>query len=66
MVTSALSGVAIKTGVAVLAAVKTAQEKADSSKYVLIDVRPRGRFEEGRIPGAVSVPLYQKASSLLG
>lgn len=37
-----------------------AQEKAKSGKSVLIDVRPRARYEESKIPGAVSVPLYQK------
>lgn len=33
---------------------------ADSGEYVMIDVRPKQRFEEARIPGARSVPLYQK------
>ena len=44
------------------AAVQAAKEKSEGGKYVLIDVRPRARFEEGRIPKAVSVPLYQKVS----
>ena len=46
------------------AAVQKAQEKAKNGDYVMIDVRPRARYDEGRIPGALSVPLYQKVSAL--
>jgi rhodanese-related sulfurtransferase len=42
------------------AAVEEAKEKAGGGDFVLIDVRPRGRHEEGRISDAVSVPLYQR------
>lgn len=40
--------------------VEETKKKVDSGEHVFIDVRPRGRHEDGTIPGAVSVPLYQK------
>lgn len=44
--------------------VQEAKELAEKDEYVLIDVRPRERYEESRVPGAISVPLYQKVLKL--
>ena len=41
-------------------AAREAQELGEKGTHVFIDVRPKARFENGRIPNAVSVPLYQK------
>ena len=36
------------------------QKKMQQGKVVLVDVRPKARFEDAHPVGAVSIPLYQK------
>jgi rhodanese-related sulfurtransferase/DNA-binding transcriptional ArsR family regulator len=40
------------------------QRRADDDELVVLDVRPRDEFEQGHIPGSISVPLNELADRL--